>query len=304
MKSEGLGDYLNAIGQIPRLTPAEEIALGVAVQKWLLHDAPVPRGIERSGERARDRMVKGNLRLAVTIAKRYEGIRAVDFDDLIQAANLGLIRAAEKFDPARGYRFSTYAYWWIRKGITRFLEQSGHQVSMKGADATRLARLGPVARRLRAELHRDPTATEVAADLGIEPSHLQALLTVQNRCISLDAPILDDGKTLLLTIDADNTIGVDTLIGAEREARAEVRALMRELSPLHQRLVAGAWGVEQQPATVSSLARAERLTVPAIQQELAQAQSLMREAARLSSHPGHCRSGSRPLQHERRSPSH
>lgn len=284
MTSEGLGDYLNGIGRYPLLTPAEELTLGRAVRTWQDHpDGPdgCPPAIRRRGLRARERFIQSNLRFAVTIAKRYDGIRAVDFEDLIQSANLGLIRAVEKFDPARGYKFSTYAYWWIRRGITRFLEQSGHQVSMKGTDASRLARLGPVARRLRAELSRDPTVAEVAAGLDIKLPHLLELLTVQHRCLSLDAPVQGDanGRPLLMTVECEQSNDIDP------SAQSEARDLMRDLSPLQQRLIAGVWGIGRQSIPRGTLARMEGITVHALAAELAAAEDIMRQCGQRTENP-------------------
>jgi RNA polymerase primary sigma factor len=105
-------------GRVPLLTPAEEIELGTMIQRWLTHPEPCPPGIRRSGQRARDRFIRANLRLAAGfVSNRCNRLaKAHSQEDLIQAANEGLIRAVERFDPSKGYRFSTYAYWWLRQG--------------------------------------------------------------------------------------------------------------------------------------------------------------------------------------------
>jgi RNA polymerase primary sigma factor len=119
--------WLDSIGRIPLLSPAEEIELGTAIQRWQQHPDPCPPGIRRRGQRARDRFVSANLRLVVAyISKRCHRLtRSFDREDLTQAGNMGLITAAERFDPAKGYRFSTYAYWWIRQAINRWVDQHG-----------------------------------------------------------------------------------------------------------------------------------------------------------------------------------
>lgn len=125
-----LGDYLKAIGRIPLLTEGEELQLGRMIRQWR-DDDDLPRAKQKGGRRAFERMVNGNLRLVVSIVKKYKCRihgNAIDMMDLIQAGNLGLIRAVEKFDPARGYRFSTYGYWWIKQGIGRFIQDYSHAI--------------------------------------------------------------------------------------------------------------------------------------------------------------------------------
>ena len=128
--SDILGDYLKAIGRIPLLTDEEELYHGRIIRAWL--DQPDPdRLVIRKGRRALERMVNANLRLVVSVVSKYRRrIRGncIDMMDLIQAGNLGLIRAVEKFDPARGYRFSTYGYWWIRQSVTRFIHEYNYSI--------------------------------------------------------------------------------------------------------------------------------------------------------------------------------
>ena len=128
--SDILGDYLKAIGRIPLLSVEEELHHGRLVRAWLDEDQS-SKTIERRGRRALDRMVNANLRLVVSVVSKYRSrIRGncIDMMDLIQAGNLGLIRAAEKFDPSRGYRFSTYGYWWIRQAVARFIHEYNYLI--------------------------------------------------------------------------------------------------------------------------------------------------------------------------------
>ena len=128
--SDCLGDYLKAIGRIPLLREEEELELGRMIRQWRDNNN-LPRAKQQGGRRAFERMVNGNLRLVVSIVKQYkcriQG-NATDMMDLIQAGNLGLIRAVEKYDPARGYRFSTYGYWWIRQSVSRFIQDHSHAI--------------------------------------------------------------------------------------------------------------------------------------------------------------------------------
>ncbi|MCP9891805.1 sigma-70 family RNA polymerase sigma factor [Cyanobium sp. Aljojuca 7D2] len=128
--SDILGDYLKAIGRIPLLSVEEELHHGRLIRAWLDEEQP-SKAVERRGRRALDRMVNANLRLVVSVVSKYRSrIRGncIDMMDLIQAGNLGLIRAVEKFDPSRGYRFSTYGYWWIRQAVARFIHEYNYLI--------------------------------------------------------------------------------------------------------------------------------------------------------------------------------
>ena len=145
MSKTGTGWWLDTIGRVPLLTPAQEIELGSRVQQWLNHpDGPddCPRNIKRSGERAKRQFVAANLRLAVSyVTKNCNRLITTNGnvqDDLIQAANLGVIRAVEKYDPSRGYRFSTYAYWWIRQSVNRWIDQCAKTIRMPIHDTGKL----------------------------------------------------------------------------------------------------------------------------------------------------------------------
>jgi RNA polymerase sigma factor (sigma-70 family) len=192
---------------VPLLTPAEEVHLGAMVRRWLDWDGgpdQAPAGVRRRGLRARDRMIAANLRLVVSVAKRYHPAiqwRRLSHLDALQEGSVGLVRAAELFEPAKGYKFSTYAYWWIRQALTRWLSSS---------DLIRV----PVHLRERINRGDDPTGDErlTAASMVVRPSSLDRLV--------------GDGQTPLgelLAADAD-----DPLEGFEA---VELLARMRELEP-------------------------------------------------------------------------
>jgi RNA polymerase primary sigma factor len=147
LMSDLMGDYLQAISRQPLLSAEEELHCGRLVRRWLDHEDATP-DVSRRGRRALNRMVNGNLRLVVSVVKRYHdriALLNLEIIDLIQAGNMGLIHAVEKFDPSRGYRFSTYGYWWIRQSISRSIHEHGYLVRIPpalGALAGRLEREG------------------------------------------------------------------------------------------------------------------------------------------------------------------
>ena len=260
---DGFTEYLNQIGRVPLLTPVEEITLGNIVRRWLDHPQPAPPRIARAGRRAHERITQANLRLSVRFAARFKHLRNVEFEDLVQAGNLGLIRAAEKFDPALGYRFSTYAYWWIWKAVTRYIERQGVAVSMPGTDAERLARLAPVRAKLRAGLGREPTLAEVGEVLGISADRVRTLAVCNSRCLSLDAP----------PPGCDATCGDlgDLLVSPPQEHLGpppEVLEALGDLPPLHRRLMAAAVGAGGPPMAAAAIAKGEGMTTAQVRRLL------------------------------------
>jgi RNA polymerase primary sigma factor len=185
-------DYLNSIGQIPLLTHDEELMLGRSIQAWQADrqsNNPCPR-IARRGKRALDRMVKGNLRLVVSVSRRYLG-RAYTLThmDLIQEGNVGLIRAAEKFDPARGYKFSTYATWWIRQAMARLLAQNDRIVRIPTNAHDILNNLRYFVWEFRQQHDRMPSIQECAKESGVTVESLRYYLLHGNNTTSLDQTI-------------------------------------------------------------------------------------------------------------------
>jgi RNA polymerase primary sigma factor len=172
--------YLNEIGRTALLTPQEEIELA--------------KRIQQGDEAARKRMIEANLRLVVSIARRYVG-RGLSFSDLVQEGNVGLMRAAVKFDHQRGNRFSTYATWWIRQAITRALADKGRTVRLPVHIVERLSAIRRSSNDLRHELGREPEMVEVAEAAGLTEDELQTLLDVAESPLSLDASSDSEGDT-------------------------------------------------------------------------------------------------------------
>lgn len=200
-----LGDYLRMISRIPLLTDQEELHLGRLVRCWL--DEPQASAtVVRRGKRALNRVVTANLRLVVSVVtKSRRRIRhlAVEPMDLIQAGNLGLIRAAEKFDPSRGYRFSTYAYWWIRQAVSRHIQEHGALIRVPYPLANLAVRL----ERLTAAGRQPLSTAEAARLLGEAPRRVEQARALQrfNAAVSLDQAIgsVDVGDMTLLDTVSD-----------------------------------------------------------------------------------------------------
>jgi RNA polymerase primary sigma factor len=263
--------WLDSIGRIPLLTPAEEIELGGAIQRWRQHPEPVPPGLRRRGMRARDRFVQANLRLAVSyVSKRCNRLARIHgSEDLIQAANMGLITAAERFDPARGYRFSTYAYWWIRQAVNRWVDQHGRSISIPGSHSQHLGRIGPITRRLESELGRSPTRQEIADALGTSEAVLEQVLENGRPVGSLDQVVSDDGLELSSLCATYDRSPEEEEEQRERWRQAEqLRGLIARLPAADQRLLSLAWGLDGVEVPRPELAQQEGLSTRALESRL------------------------------------
>jgi RNA polymerase primary sigma factor len=263
--------WLDSIGRIPLLTPAEEIQLGTAIQRWRQHPEPVPPGLRRRGMRARDRFVQANLRLAVSyVSKRCNRLARIHgSEDLIQAANMGLITAAERFDPARGYRFSTYAYWWIRQAVNRWVDQHGRSISIPGSHSQHLGRIGPITRRLESELGRSPTRQEIADALGTSVAVLEQVLENGRPVGSLDQVVSDDGLELSSLVATYDRSPEEEEEQRERWRQAEqLRGLIARLPAADQRLLSLAWGLDGVEVPRPELAQQEGLSTRALESRL------------------------------------
>lgn len=238
--SSGLGWYLDTIGRVPLLTPAEEIELGTAIRAWQDHpDGPdsCPAGIRRRGIKARDRFVHANLRLAVNyISTRCQRLlRSADEDDVIQAANLGLMRAVERFDPTRGYKFSTYAYWWIMQSVNRFAD-TNNLISRPAHHGQLLGRLAKAARELQQTTGQAPSREQLAHATGISINQIGDLLQGSRSCVSLDQLVGDDvelGNLLAAVPAADHSIERELVLNhlaALPEADRELVSLLHGLN--------------------------------------------------------------------------
>ena len=200
--TDTVGLYLKEMARVPLLNTEEEINLaqrleaGLAAEKKMKKNPASPRCTEweclmQDGVSAREHLIKANTRLVVSIAKKYM-CRGVPFLDLIQEGNLGLMKAVEKFDYRRGYRFSTYATWWIRQTITRAIADQGRTIRVPVHMSDRIRRLYRTARQLEQELGRKPTPEEIAREMDIEPRKVQWMLRVSWQPLSLEHPVGED----------------------------------------------------------------------------------------------------------------
>ena len=204
--------YLASIGREPLLTPAEEIELGNQVQAMMRlvesdrsDFSAQERKIIKIGRRSKERMMKANLRLVVSVAKKYQG-KGLELLDLIQEGSLGLERAVEKFDPTRGYKFSTYAFWWIRQSMTRAIACQSRTIRLPVHLSERLATVRKVSLDLAHKLGAMPSRQEIAEAIGMPLQELDALLRQALTTSSLDAPInADEGRSFLGDLIADNS---------------------------------------------------------------------------------------------------
>lgn len=171
--------YLREIGKIPLLNAEEELELA---QKVVAGD-----------KRAKDKMAEANMRLVVSIAKRYSG-RGLDFLDLIQEGNTGLLRAVEKFDPDKGFKFSTYATWWIRQAITRAIADQARTIRIPVHMVETINKLLRTQRRMTQELNREPSIEELAKELEMEPEKVEYVMKIKQDITSLDAGVGRDGE--------------------------------------------------------------------------------------------------------------
>ena len=186
MADDSVRLYLREIGKIPLLTPEEEQKLAQKIVK--------------GDKKAKDKMVEANMRLVVSIAKRYSG-RGLDFLDLIQEGNTGLIRAVDKFDPEKGFKFSTYATWWIRQAITRAIADQARTIRIPVHMVETINKVLRTTRRLTTELNREPTTEEIAKALDMEAEKVEYVMRIKQDIASLDASVGRDGD------DEDSVLG-------------------------------------------------------------------------------------------------
>ncbi|HVB19969.1 MAG TPA: sigma-70 family RNA polymerase sigma factor [Candidatus Paceibacterota bacterium] len=218
--------YLREIGQYPLLTAAEERELA--------------KRIEKSDAEARNILARSNLRLVVSIAKKYVG-RSPDLTllDLIQEGNLGLFRAVDKFDWKKGYKFSTYATWWIRQAITRALADQSRTIRIPVHMVETIAKYKQVSRRLAQVLGRDPQAEEIAVEMGVEPEKIYQIEKINQDTLSLENPVGsdDDEKSTLGDFIPDDKIPSPVQESSERILAEQVRAILNDLSPKERKIL-------------------------------------------------------------------
>lgn len=266
---DALTTYFRQIGRRPLLTPAEEINLA--------------QRIERGDLAAKDKMIESNLRLVVLIAKRYRG-RGLPFLDLIQEGTIGLIRASEKFDYRRGYRFSTYATWWIHQATTRALGSKGRAIYISQALAEKENRVRQAERVLVQQYGRDPTPQEVAAQAQLDITEVQAVYELCRVTASLDQPASKEGDATFgeLLADPDSTIPFEnTLRDITNQEAAE--AGLRRLSKRQREVLERRHGIGcTYPQTLREVSEAMNVSQERIKERGSKGSGLYHRFARLS----------------------
>jgi RNA polymerase primary sigma factor len=252
---DSIGLYLKEMARVPLLSTQEEIRLakllerGQAAQRRLSKDGHAPeeqRRLERvvdEGKAAREHLIKANTRLVVSIAKKYMG-RGVPFLDLIQEGNLGLMKAVEKFDYTRGYRFSTYATWLIRQTITRAIADQGRTIRVPVHMSDRIRRLYKTARRLEQEQGRKPTPEEIAEELELEPRKVRWMLKVSWRPLSLEKPVGEEEDSELGSFIEDDNAPTPTQSAYEHLLKEKMEEILATLTPREARILRLRFGMQ------------------------------------------------------------
>ncbi|GHE26578.1 RNA polymerase principal sigma factor HrdB [Streptosporangium violaceochromogenes] len=282
-QSSVMGDsvhtYLKSIGRRTLLTAAQEVELAKRIEAGLYAEAkleaepglsPAVRDdlewIAEDGRRAKDHMLEANLRLVVSVAKKYTD-RGMALLDVVQEGNLGLIRAVEKFDYTKGYKFSTYAMWWIRQAIQRGFADSARTIRLPVHVLEMLSKLSRVERDMHQRLGREPTPEELAVELDRTPDQIEELLRTSRQPISLNATIGDDGETTIgdLIEDIDSPEASEVV---DRQLLGEqLRGVLGNLSPREAKIMALRFGlVDGKPHTLDEIGKHLGLTRERIRQ--------------------------------------
>jgi RNA polymerase primary sigma factor len=224
--------YLREIGKIPLLNAEEELALA--------------KRVIDGDKKAKDKMAEANMRLVVSIAKRYSG-RGLDFLDLIQEGNTGLLRAVEKFDPDKGFKFSTYATWWIRQAITRAIADQARVIRIPVHMVETINKLLRTQRRMTQELNREPSIEELAKELEMEPEKVEYVIKIKQDIQSLDAGVGRDGEdedSVLQDFIEDEDSATPEESATSQLLKEQVREVLSSLSDREQKIVRMRFGLD------------------------------------------------------------
>lgn len=275
-----VGLYLKEMARVPLLNIEEEVDLAKRIErgKKAEHRLAKSNGNISAKKRvelqehvqdaraARDHLIKANTRLVVSIAKRYMG-RGVPFLDLIQEGNLGLMKAVEKFDYHRGYRFSTYATWWIRQTITRAIADQGRTIRVPVHMSDRIRRLYKIARQLEQDLGRKPTPEEIASVMDVDSRKVQWMMRVSWRPLSLESPVGEEEDTELGSFVEDESTPTPTQSAYQNLLREKIEEVLSTLSPREARILRLRFGLHNgRPYTLEEVGQKFGLTRERIRQ--------------------------------------
>jgi RNA polymerase nonessential primary-like sigma factor len=288
---DSVRQYLREIGRYPLLTHEQEISYGKKVQQmvqllerrdglmknlgrspsqveWAAAAELSPSQLQqdlREGERAKRRLVEANLRLVVSVAKKYQKLN-MEMLDLLQEGGIGLQRAAEKFDPTKGYRFSTYSYWWIRQAMTRAISEQSRTVRLPVHMTEKLGKIKKAQRELSAQLGRKATIAELAEMIDLKPQQVRDCLLQSRQPISLDVKIGNEQKTELSELLEDDGPTPDDFATLDC-LREDLDRWMLDLTPQQRQVLRLRYGlVNDQPMTLQQIAEILKLTRERIRQ--------------------------------------
>ena len=252
VSTDALQLFLKGIGKVPLLTAAQEVELA--------------KRIERGDHSAKQKMVESNLRLVVSIAKNYRN-QGLPFLDLIQEGTIGLVRAAEKFDYRKGFKFSTYATWWIRQAVARALADKARTIRMPVHVVEKLNKIGRIERKLLGELGREPTVDEIATELEFDPVEVEHIKRSAQAPVSLEKPVGDDEESEFGHFLADETAPAPD-DAAETALRKETLSrILQTLSLRERRVLEMRYGLDgQHPRTLDEVGRTFNVTRERVRQ--------------------------------------
>jgi RNA polymerase primary sigma factor len=284
--------YLREIGRVPLLTAEAEVELAKSIEAGLFADEKLQGGfplmdaagaeldqLAADGIRAKQRLIEANLRLVVSIAKRYIG-RGLVFLDLIQEGNLGLIRAVEKFDYTKGYKFSTYATWWIRQAITRAIADQARTIRIPVHMVETINKMARVQRQLHQDLGREASSAEIAAEMGLSQARVAEIQRIAQEPVSLQAPIGEEDSDLGDFIeDADAVVPMEA--AAFIMLQDQLEQILHNLTPREQKIIQLRFGLmDGHPRTLEEVGREFGVTRERIRQIESKTLSKLRHPSR------------------------
>jgi RNA polymerase primary sigma factor len=274
--------YLREIGRVPLLTAEEEVALAKRMERGKLeYQKPCCNlRIVEDGEEAQRKLTEANLRLVVSVAKKYIG-RGMSLLDLIQEGNIGLIRAVEKFDYRKGYKFSTYATWWIRQAITRAIADQARTIRIPVHMVETINRLIRTSRRLLQELGREPTSEEIAQEMQITPEKVREIIKVSQEPVSLETPIGEEEDSHLGDFIEDHTALAPAEAASHQLLKEQVEVVLGGLSERERKVLQLRFGLDDgRSRTLEEVGREFKVTRERIRQIEAKALRKLRHPSR------------------------
>jgi RNA polymerase primary sigma factor len=276
--------YLREIGRVPLLSAEEEVRLARRMERGRLElpKSPLSRDyrIIEDGEEAQRRLTEANLRLVVSVAKKYIG-RGMSLLDLIQEGNIGLIRAVEKFDYTKGYKFSTYATWWIRQAITRAIADQARTIRIPVHMVETINRLIRISRRLLQELGREPTSEEIAEQMEISPEKVREIIKVSQEPVSLETPVGEEDDSHLGDFIEDHTALAPADAASHQLLKEQVEDVLESLTERERKVLQLRFGLDDgRSRTLEEVGKEFHVTRERIRQIEAKALRKLRHPSR------------------------